>query len=184
MTEGKSTTSQTATFAGGCFWCSQHAFDTTSGVISTTVGYTGGSTKNPTYQEVCSGATGHVEAVQVVFDPKKISYRQLLDVYWHSIDPTQNDGQFCDIGTQYRPIIFYHDEQQGQEAERSKQELIHSKAISNIRVAILPASPFYSAESYHQKYYDKSPIRYEIYRRGSGRPRRLQELWGEKGVSG
>jgi methionine-S-sulfoxide reductase len=168
---------KTATFAGGCFWCVQHAFDMVPGVLSTTVGYTGGPPEQPTYQEVCSGTTGHVEAVQVTYDPKKVSYHQLLDVYWHSIDPTRNDGQFCDIGSQYQPIIFYGDEQQRHEAESSKNALKTSKTIAEVMVAILPASTFYAAEEYHQKYYDTSAARYQRYHFGSGRIQRPKELW-------
>ena len=172
--------SQIATFAGGCFWCTQHEFDSVPGIISTTVGYTGGSTKNPSYKEVCSGTTGHVESIQIAFDPAKITYRQLLDVYWRSIDPTTQKGQFCDIGEQYRPIIFYHNEWQHQEALESKRALIDSGVVDQVLVNILPASSFFPAEEYHQKYYQKSSTRYELYYFGSGRDRRLKEIWREQ----
>ena len=169
---------ETATFAGGCFWCIQDTFDSFPGVLSTTVGYTGGTEANPTYKDVCSGRTGHVEAIQVVYDTQKITYQQLLDAYWRSIDPTRGDGQFCDKGTQYRPIIFYHNENQRQEALASKIKLLETKAVPRVMVDILPAQTFYPAEEYHQKYYDKSYTRYESYYSGSGRSRRLKELWG------
>lgn len=165
---------ETATFASGCFWCTQSDFDHVNGVISTTAGYTGGSKVNPTYEEVSAGGTGHVEAVQVVFDPQKVSYKQLLDVYWHSVDPTRNDGQFCDNGTQYRPIIFYHTEQQRRLAQESKQKI----KVEPVLVEILPASTFYPAEEYHQKYYQKNPLRYKFYRFNCGRDKRLKQLWG------
>lgn len=156
-----------AVFAGGCFWCTQHDFDEAKGVISTTVGYTGGKTANPTYEEVCSGKTGHVEAIEVVYDTNKISYSALLTIYWNSIDPTRSDGQFCDIGTQYRPLIFYRDDEQKAQAEASKKALI-AKGIP-VAVDILPAKPFYPAEQHHQEFYKKNPEHYQAYHRGSGR---------------
>lgn len=158
---------ETAIFAGGCFWCTQSDFDSVKGVISTIAGYTGGKKANPTYEEVCEGDTGHVEALQVTFDPQRVSYEQLLDFYWQSIDPTQNDGQFCDIGPQYRPIIFYQNTTQKRLAEASKQKLIN--ASQPIVVDILPAQPFYPAEEYHQKYYKKNSAHYQSYRQSSGR---------------
>lgn len=167
-----------ATFAGGCFWCTQHDFDAMPGVLSTTVGYTGGTIENPSYKQVCTGRTGHVEAIRIEYDPQTVTFQQLLDVYWHSIDPTRNDGQFCDIGSQYRPIIFYHNEIQHQQAIASKQKLKESKTLEHVVVDILPASPFYPAEEYHQKYYDKASLRYKLYHAGSGRTKRLTELWG------
>lgn len=157
-----------ATFAGGCFWCSQSDFDHLPGVISTKVGYTGGKKIYPSYEEVCSGKTGHVEAIQIVYDPKKISYEKLLAVYWESIEPTRSDGQFCDIGTQYRPLIFYHDEEQRVLAEKSKSEL----KMKPIKVEILPAETFYEAEDYHQKYYEKNPSQYNFYYNHSGREKK------------
>ena len=155
---------QIATFAGGCFWCLQHDFDQTLGVLSTLVGYTGGVTTHPTYQEVCRGTTGHVEALQITFDPSTISYQNLLDLYWHSIDPTRSDGQFCDTGPQYKPVIFYHDEEQRRLAEVSKEALIQRGLL--VKVSILPEASFYHAEAYHQKYYEKSSDQYNVYARG------------------
>lgn len=160
---------QTAIFAGGCFWCTEHDFDHVEGVVSTLSGYTGGSKINPTYEEVCSGETGHVEALQIVFDPTKVSYEQLLHVYFKSIDPTRNDGQFCDIGTQYRPVIFYVNDTQKELAERVMRNLVDSKKITPFLVAILPATTFYPAEEYHQKFYQKNPAHYKSYRAASGR---------------
>lgn len=167
-----------ATFAGGCFWCVQHDFDDVDGVVSTTAGYTGGHVANPTYEQVSAGKTGHVESVQVVYDPSKISYEQLLDVYWHNIDPTRDDGQFCDNGNQYRPVIFYHNAKQKQLAEKYKQRLIAENKIRPIKVEILPAQTFYPAEEYHQEYYKKNPIRYKYYRYNCGRDARLKQIWG------
>ncbi|MCH9609753.1 MAG: Peptide methionine sulfoxide reductase MsrA/MsrB [Chlamydiales bacterium] len=164
---------ENAIFAGGCFWCTQHDFDHTPGVISTTVGFTGGKEVNPTYDQVSSGATGHVEAVKITFDPKVISYNKLLSIYWKSIDPTQGNGQFCDIGAQYRPVIFYTTPAQKEEAEASKEAL----TISPIEVEILPATPFYAADESHQKYAEKNPIRYAFYRKNCGRDARLKEIW-------
>jgi peptide-methionine (S)-S-oxide reductase len=169
-----------ATFAGGCFWCMQGPFDRLDGVISTTSGYTGGSKKNPTYYEVSSGSTGHAESVQVVYDPKRVSYEKLLDVFWHNIDPTVKDRQFCDIGTQYRSAIFYHDPEQKRLAEASKAALEKSKPFKGeIMTQIVPASEFWPAEDYHQDYYKKNPVRYKIYRAGCGRDGRLEEIWGK-----
>ena len=176
----QSTSVETATFAGGCFWCLQDTFDSFPGVLSTTVGYAGGITVNPTYKDVCGGKTGHVEAIEVVYDSQKISFQQLLEVYWHSIDPTRSDGQFCDIGPQYRPIIFYHNETQRQEAIASKVKLLETGTLPRIMVDIAPAATFYPAEDYHQKYYDKSYSRYESYFSRSGRSKRLKEIWGGK----
>lgn len=169
---------ETATFAGGCFWCVQKDFDQITGVISTTVGYTGGSTANPSYEEVSSGKTGHVEALEIIYNPDKISYEDLLHIYFHNIDPTRDDGQFCDQGNQYRPIIFYHDEKQKTMAEKYKEKLIDSKKIHPILVQILPATTFYPAEGYHQKYYQKNPLRYKFYRYNCGRDKRLKQIWG------
>ncbi|MEO7728157.1 MAG: peptide-methionine (S)-S-oxide reductase MsrA [Burkholderiales bacterium] len=169
-----------ATFAGGCFWCMEHPFDVLPGVISTTSGYIGGQKKNPTYEEVSSGRTGHAEAVQVVFDPKKVTYDKLLDVFWHNIDPTVKDGQFCDHGTQYRSGIFYHDDLQRQQAEASKAGIDRSKTFSGpIFTEITRAAEFYPAEDYHQDYYMKNPLRYKYYRAGCGRDNRLKQLWGK-----
>ncbi|MFQ5345424.1 MAG: peptide-methionine (S)-S-oxide reductase MsrA [Mariprofundus sp.] len=170
---------ETATFAGGCFWCMEHPFDALPGVISTTPGYTGGHQKHPTYQQVSAGTTGHTEAIQVIFDPKRISYEELLQVYWRNTDPTTPDRQFCDVGTQYRPAIFYHSEAQQQTAEASKQALIQNKPFNgDIVTEITRASEFWPAEEYHQNYYLKNPIRYKFYRYNCGRDQRLEQLWG------
>jgi peptide-methionine (S)-S-oxide reductase len=172
-------TVEKATFAGGCFWCMEHPFDALPGVLSVTAGYTGGQKKNPTYQEVSAGGTGHAESVQIVYDPSKISYRKLLDVYWHNIDPTTKDRQFCDGGHQYRSAIFYHTEEQHKEALQSKEELEKTKPFKGpVVTEIVPAGEFYPAEEYHQHYYKKNPIRYWYYRNGCGRDQRLKELWG------
>jgi peptide-methionine (S)-S-oxide reductase len=169
----------TATFAGGCFWCMEAAFDKLDGVISTTSGYTGGHTKNPTYKDVSHGGTGHVEAVEIVYDPQKLSYATLLDVFWHNVDPTSAHGQFCDTGDQYRSEIFYHNEDQRRQAVASEQELEkHKTFAAPIVTKISPATTFYPAEEYHQHYYLKNPIRYRYYRFTCGRDQRLKELWG------
>jgi peptide-methionine (S)-S-oxide reductase len=168
-----------ATFAGGCFWCMEPPFDKLEGVVSTTSGYTGGTKPNPTYEEVSSGRTGHAEAVQVLYDPKKVSYEKLLDTFWRNIDPTVRDRQFCDIGTQYRTAIFAHNDEQRRLAERSKAELEKSKPFRQpIVTPVVPAGEFYPAEAYHQDFYKKNPIRYKFYRDGCGRDARLKELWG------
>ncbi len=180
--EKQTMTSQTAraTFAGGCFWCMEPPFDKLDGVISTTSGYTGGHLENPTYEEVSAGTSGHAESLQIEYDPARISYAQLLEVFWRNIDPTAKDYQFCDHGSQYRSAIFYHDEEQRRLAEESKQALINSKKFAAVYTEIQPASKFYPAEDYHQDYYRKNPIRYKYYRFTCGRDQRLKELWGEK----
>ena len=168
-----------ATFAGGCFWCMEPPFDKLPGVISTTSGYIGGQKKNPTYEEVSSGRTGHTEAVQVVYDPKKVNYAKLLEVFWKNIDPTVKDRQFCDHGSQYRTGIFYHDAEQKKLAEQSKAALMKSKPFkADIVTPVETATEFYPAEDYHQDYYIKNPVRYKFYRAGCGRDARLAELWG------
>ena len=173
--------SETAILAGGCFWCVESDFDKVEGVISTTSGYTGGHLENPTYKQVSAGGTGHVEAVKIEFDPAKISYSQLLDIFWRNIDPTVKDQQFCDHGSQYRSEIFYLNEEQKELAEKSKAELEKTKPFKEpIVTAITPASTFYPAEEYHQDYHNKNPIRYKYYRWGCGRDKRLEELWGSK----
>jgi peptide-methionine (S)-S-oxide reductase len=178
-TGAAATKTESATFAGGCFWCMEAPFDKLPGVISVTSGYTGGRLKNPTYEQVSSGGTGHAEAVQVVFDPAKTSYAKLLDVFWHNIDPTVRDRQFCDVGNQYRSGIFYHSEDQRRTALQSKGALDKSKPFrEGIVTEITAAGDFYAAEEYHQKYYKKNPLRYKYYRNGCGRDRRLNELWG------
>jgi peptide-methionine (S)-S-oxide reductase len=169
-----------ATFAGGCFWCTQHDFEQVPGVAAVIAGYTGGTRVNPTYEEVSAGGTGHAESVEVLFDPAKISYRKLLEFFWHDIDPTTPDRQFCDVGHQYRSAIFYHSEEQRREAEASKKELERTKPFpGRIVTEIVPAGPFYRAEEYHQDYWKKNPVRYKFYRFGCGRDRRLKELWGD-----
>ncbi|MCM0080410.1 peptide-methionine (S)-S-oxide reductase MsrA [Geomonas sp. Red32] len=171
---------QKATFAGGCFWCMEHPFDELPGVVSVTSGYTGGETKNPTYEEVSAGGTGHAESVEVLYDPSKISYQQLLTRYWHNIDPTTKDAEFCDHGHQYRSAIFFHNEEQHRLAVKSKQDLEKSRPFKGAIVTeIVPAGPFYPAEEYHQHYYKKNPIRYHYYRFACGRDQRLKDLWGD-----
>lgn len=169
-----------ATFAGGCFWCMEHPFDELPGVVSVTSGYTGGHTKNPTYEEVSAGGTGHAESVQILYDPARIGYDKLLEVFWHNIDPTVKDRQFCDTGHQYRSAIFYHNEQQRRLALLSREALEKSKPFKEAIVTeITPAGEFYPAEQYHQHYYRKNPIRYRFYRTACGRDKRLKELWGD-----
>ncbi|NIO11502.1 MAG: peptide-methionine (S)-S-oxide reductase MsrA [Deltaproteobacteria bacterium] len=169
-----------ATFAGGCFWCMEHPFDELDGVQSTTSGYIGGHLKNPTYRQVTTGGTGHTEAVRVVYDPKKIGYEKLLEVFWRNIDPLTPNRQFCDSGSQYRTGIFYYNEEQRKLAEKSKKALEDSGRFSQpIVTEITAATEFYPAEDYHQDYYEKNPIQYAIYRYSCGRDRRLRELWGD-----
>jgi peptide-methionine (S)-S-oxide reductase len=168
-----------ATFAGGCFWCMEPPFDKVDGVISTLSGYTGGHTVNPTYEEVSSGSTGHAESLQVTYDPSRVSYEKLLEVFWHNIDPLARDRQFCDSGSQYRSAIFYHDEDQKRLAEASKKDLEKSGRFKEpIATQIVAATAFYPAEEYHQDYYKKNPIRYKFYRYNCGRDHRLEVLWG------
>ncbi|WP_374336804.1 peptide-methionine (S)-S-oxide reductase MsrA [Methyloversatilis sp.] len=170
-----------ATFAGGCFWCVEADFDKVDGVLGTTSGYTGGKTANPSYQEVSSHGTGHAEAVRIEYDPSKVSYEKLLDVFWHSIDPTTRDRQFCDIGTPYRTAIFAHDNAQLEAARRSLAALEKSKPFkAPVVTEIRLADTFYPAEDYHQDYYRKNPARYTYYRWSCGRDARLRELWGAK----
>jgi peptide-methionine (S)-S-oxide reductase len=169
---------ETATFAGGCFWSMEHVFDELPGVASVTAGYAGGTAKHPSYEQVEAGITGHAESVQVAFDPARISYDQLLDAYWHNIDPTTAAGQFCDYGTQYRPIIFYADEGQRLAAERSKKAIEDSHRFKRVMPQIVAASTFWPAEAYHQHFYKTHAAAYQQYRIGCGRDRRLRELWG------
>jgi peptide-methionine (S)-S-oxide reductase len=170
----------TATFAGGCFWCEETAFEEVPGVISVTSGYTGGQKKNPTYEEVSSGVTGHAESVQVLYDPSKITYEKLLDIFWHNVDPTQANGQFCDHGNQYRSAIFYAGDAQKTAAEASKAKLEEDARFrGKIVTQIVPASTFYPAEDYHQDFYKKNPVRYNMYRLGCARDARLKEIWGD-----
>jgi methionine-S-sulfoxide reductase len=171
-----------ATFAGGCFWCMQHPFDELDGVISTTSGYTGGHKTDPTYQEVSAGTTGHTEAMQVCYDPTKVSYENLLDIFWRNINPADADGQFVDRGSQYRPAIFYHDEVQKRLATESRDRLAASGRFqSPIVIEIVPAETFYPAEDYHQGYYLNNPMQYKLYRYNSGRDRFLKKFWGDGG---
>ena len=169
-----------ATFAAGCFWCAEEAMDKVPGVISTTSGYMGGSKKNPSYEEVSSGATGHTEVVQVVYDPTKVSYERLLEQFWVNHDPTVKDRQFCDVGSQYRPSIFWHDEEQQRLAEASRAKWEKGKPFKQpIVTPIVKAAEFWPAEDYHQDYYRKNPVRYKFYTSGCGRYARLDELWGK-----
>jgi methionine-S-sulfoxide reductase len=168
-----------AVFAGGCFWCMQNPYDELKGVVSTAVGYTGGNKDNPTYEEVCAGNTGHAEAIEVLYDSSQISYAELLNVFWRNIDPTTLNRQFANVGTQYRTAIFYHSEEQKQSAESSKQEMERSGIYDDpIATEITPASTFYRAEEYHQKYYEKCPLKYKMYKSGSGREQYLEDMWG------
>lgn len=170
----------TATFSGGCFWCMEQPFNMLSGVIKTTPGYTGGNTKNPTYDEVSGGTTGHVEAMQIVYVPTMISYEKLLEIFWHNIDPEDGNGQFCDKGNQYRAGIFYHNEDQKRLAEQSKILLEKNKKFTGpVMTFIAAAKEFYPAEDYHQHYYRKNPLTYKFYRFTCGRDKRLNELWGK-----
>ena len=169
-----------ATFAGGCFWCMQPFFDNTKGVKKSTVGYIGGHTNNPNYEEVSSGETGHAEAIEVEFDPKEVSYEKLLDLFWHNIDPTQVNGQFVDEGTQYRSAIFYHSPEQKRIAEESKKALGASGRFDKpIVTEIVPATTFYTAEDYHQKYYLKKTFQYNMYHDNSGRHEYEDKIWGK-----
>ncbi len=173
-------TVDTATFAGGCFWCMVHPFDQLPGVIKVTSGYTGGTVANPTYEQVSDGGTGHAESVQVLYDPSKIGYDHLLNVYWHNIDPLTANAQFCDHGNQYRSAIFYHGDEQRKLAEASKDALAKSGRFSQpIVTQVVAATPFYAAEDYHQDYYKKNPVRYKFYRWNCGRDQRLKQLWGD-----
>jgi peptide-methionine (S)-S-oxide reductase len=169
-----------ATFAGGCFWCMEEAYDKVPGVLSTTSGYMGGSRKQPTYEEVSAGITGHAEVVQVAYDPAKVSYEKLLDVFWHNIDPTVKDRQFCDIGSQYRTEVFVHDAEQRKAAEASKLAIAKTKPFKEpIVTPITAAGEFWAAEAYHQDYHQRNPVRYKYYKTGCGRDARLKQLWGD-----
>jgi len=167
-----------ALFAGGCFWCMEPPFEALDGVASVTSGYTGGTRKDPTYEEVSSGGTGHAESVRIVYDPKVVSYEKLLEVFWRNIDPTVANRQFCDVGTQYRSAIFVRDDAQREAAERSLAA-VEKKLGVPVKTQIVDAGPFYPAEDYHQDYAKKNPIRYRYYRHGCGRDARLREVWGE-----
>ena len=174
----------TAVFAGGCFWCMQEAFEKVDGVVEVTAGYAGGTVAKPTYEQVSAGGTGHAESVEVKYDPRKITYARLLDVFWHNVDPVTPERQFCDAGHQYRSAIFYRDDGQQRAAEASKRALEDSKRFSQpIVTEIVPAGTFYPAEEYHQDYYKKNPARYHFYKFNCGRAQRLEELWGKSSHS-
>ena len=173
-----------ATFASGCFWCTEADFDKVAGVVSTTSGYTGGTTPNPDYESVSSGRTGHAEAVEVVYDPKVVTYEQLLDHYWRNVDPFTAHRQFCDVGSQYRPEIFVHDEAQRKAAEASKARVQQRFRNTAVVVKVSPAGAFYPAEDYHQDYYKRNSAQYRFYRYGCGRDARLQAIWGSPDNSG
>jgi peptide-methionine (S)-S-oxide reductase len=170
---------KTAIFAGGCFWSMQHDFDKVNGVVATTVGYTGGTVANPSYEQVSNGDTGHYEAIKVEYDPAKISYQQLLSFFMHDIDPTDSAGQFCDKGNEYHSAVFYENPQQESAAVNMKNSLIQSQKFANVATQILPAKTFYPAEDYHQKYSEKNPERYSAYRTGCARDQTLQNVWGK-----
>jgi peptide-methionine (S)-S-oxide reductase len=170
-----------ATFAGGCFWCMEPPYDALPGVTATVSGYMGGKTANPTYESISTGTTGHAEVVQVVYDPKKVTYEKLLEVFWVNIDPTVRDRQFCDAGSQYRTAIFFHDDEQRKAAEASKAALEKSKPFKEAIVTpVVMASAFTEAEGYHQDYYKTNPVKYKLYRSGCGRDARLKQIWGDK----
>lgn len=172
-------TTEQATFAAGCFWCSEEAFEKVPGVVSVVSGYTGGSKQNPTYKEVSSGSTGHAEAVEVTYDPSRVSYEKLLATFWLNHDPTVKDRQFCDVGSQYRPSIFYHNAEQKRLAEASRAHWEKHKPFKEpIVTPIVAARQFWPAEEYHQDFYKKSPVRYKFYTSGCGRYTRLDQVWG------
>ena len=168
---------KSAVFAGGCFWCLEKPFDELQGVIGTESGYTGGVVANPTYEQVSSGSTGHLEAVRVTYDPGKVSFEKLLSVFWRNIDPTDAGGQFCDRGPQYRSAVFFADAGEQDEAVRQKARLEKEKGM-RVVTEILPRAEFFVAEEYHQDYYEKNPLRYHFYRQGCGRDQRLRQIWG------
>lgn len=178
------TKTETAVFAGGCFWCVESDFDKVDGVLSTTAGYSGGRTQNPTYEQVSHTDTGHAESVKVEFDPARVSYRKLVDHFWRTIDPTVKDRQFCDVGHSYRTAIFAQNEQQLKIAQESKAELEKTKPFeAPIVTEIVMGGPFWPAEEYHQDYYRKNPIRYRFYRYNCGRDARLKDLWGDQAAA-
>ncbi len=169
-----------ATFAGGCFWCMEEAFEKVEGVTSAVSGYIGGQVENPTYEQVSAGGTGHTESIEVIFDPGKVTYAQLLEVFWRNVDPTTPNAQFCDHGNQYRTAIFYHDDNQKKLIDESKKRIENTKNFPEAIVTeISPASEFYVAEEYHQDFYSKNPIRYKYYKWNCGRVKRLEQLWGK-----
>ncbi len=170
----------TAVFAGGCFWCMEPPYDKLPGVVATTSGYSGGQKENPTYEQVSAGDTGHIEVIQVTYDPKQVSYEKLLEVFWRNVDPLDKGGQFCDRGNTYTTVIFYQNEEQKKIVEQSKAA-IEKKLGKTVVTAIRPAATFYAAEDYHQDYYLKNPLRYKYYRYSCGRDQRLEQLWGKQG---
>lgn len=174
------TNSATAIFAGGCFWCIEKDFEKVPGVIEVESGYTAGKTSNPTYEQVSAGGTGHAEAVRVIYDPKKVSYPQLVEYFWRHIDPTVKDRQFCDVGTQYRSGIYWQNEAERQVAEASRDALLKSGKFKTIYTELAPASTFWLAENYHQDYYKKNPVRYTYYRQTCGRDARVNDVWSNK----
>jgi len=176
----KAAASDTATFAMGCFWSAEYAFEGRPGVISVTSGFAGGTVERPSYEQVCAGGTGHLEAVNIVFDPSKTTYARLLDLFWHNIDPTQSNGQFCDRGEQYHTAVFARGPAQRRQAEDSKRAIEKGGVLKGAIVTkILPATPFYAAEDYHQDFFRKEPAHYQAYRQGCGRDRRLLQIWGK-----
>ena len=177
---GKPGATATAIFAGGCFWCTESDFEKLKGVIGAESGYTAGKQANPTYEQVSAGSTGHAEAVRVTYDPSRVSYAQLVDYFWRTIDPTVKDKQFCDSGTQYRSGIYWQNEAERTVAENSRNELVSSGKFKEIHTEIAAATVFYPAEEYHQDYYKKNPIRYAYYRSGCARDNRLEQIWGKK----
>jgi peptide-methionine (S)-S-oxide reductase len=181
VTGASSNESATAIFAGGCFWCLEADFDKLPGVLSTESGYAGGTLRNPTYDQVSRGGTGHAESVRVTYDPAQVQYEKLLDYFWHHVDPTVKDRQFCDIGNQYRTAIFYQNDMQRRAALTSKAAFEKTGRFARIYTEIAPAGVFYPAEEYHQDYYKKNPIRYKYYRTSCGRDARVNEVWGERG---
>jgi len=176
----KSGASASAIFAGGCFWCTESDFEKLPGVIAAESGYTAGKKSNPTYEQVSAGGTGHTEAVRVTYDPAKVRYSELVEYFWHTIDPTVKDRQFCDSGSQYRSGIYWQNEAERKIAESSRDALLASGKFKEIHTEIIAATTFYPAEEYHQDYYKKNPVRYTYYRHGCGRDKRLEELWGKK----
>jgi peptide-methionine (S)-S-oxide reductase len=179
QTAGQQPNQAVATFAGGCFWCTEADFDKLPGVLSTTSGYTGGKIANPTYEQVSAGGTGHAEAVEIVYDPGKVSYDELLAYYWRHVDPTVKNRQFCDVGDQYRTAIFVRDDEQQRLAEASKKK-IEAQLKRPIFTEIVLAGPFYKAEDYHQDFYLKNPVKYKFYRWNCGRDQRIEQLWGAR----
>ncbi len=177
----QSTKNNTIVLAGGCFWCIESDYEKLDGIIDVVSGYSGGHITNPTYQQVTTGTSGHIEVVEVTYNPKIISYEKILDYFWHHIDPTRNDGQFCDRGPQYRPAIFYKNDKEKEAILKSARHITKTKPFdAPLKVAFIPQATFYRAEEYHQDYYKKSPIRYKYYRFSCRRDARIEELWGKQ----